>query len=172
MSSRKGAAKERELVHRLQDLGCVAHRVPLSGAMKGYPEDVVVDVGDEQLRLELKWRKNGESFTSVIRWFDDLAGPGKALLLDDFLVCDETEFAWWVKLANDYITSTSKLDVVPKSVSPRKTLQDWIGPADALVLRRGGRRTYFVCIPLYTELSTEDTARNRLHRWARSHREA
>lgn len=50
----KGINAERELVHLLEDLGVKSHRVPLSGAMANYKDDIVL--GDEST-IEVKRRK-------------------------------------------------------------------------------------------------------------------
>lgn len=54
MQRTKGINAERELVHLLEDLGIKAHRVPLSGAMANYKDDIVL--GDEST-IEVKRRK-------------------------------------------------------------------------------------------------------------------
>lgn len=51
---RKGINAERELVHLLEDLGMKAHRVPLSGAMANYKDDIVLE---DESTIEVKRRK-------------------------------------------------------------------------------------------------------------------
>ena len=54
MQRTKGINAERELVHLLEDLGVQAHRVPLSGAMANYKDDIIL--ADES-SIEVKRRK-------------------------------------------------------------------------------------------------------------------
>lgn len=54
-----GSRYEREFVQQCQDFGLVAQRVPLSGAMAGYPGDVIVS---DEIVIECKYRKNGTGF--------------------------------------------------------------------------------------------------------------
>lgn len=59
----KGARYERETVRDIQSWGLVAHRVPLSGAVDGYADDVVIEhptLGD--LRIECKRRAKIASY--------------------------------------------------------------------------------------------------------------
>ena len=66
-SRTKGGRLEREVVNLCKEMGLSAHRVPLSGAVKGYAGDVIV--GD--LRCEVKGRASGEGFTILERWLGD-----------------------------------------------------------------------------------------------------
>ncbi len=50
----KGINAERELVHLLEDLGVQAHRVPLSGAMANYKDDIILE---DESTVEVKRRK-------------------------------------------------------------------------------------------------------------------
>ena len=52
----KGARYERELVQHLCQHGLPASRVPLSGAVDGYADDVRVCLGETELRIEAKRR--------------------------------------------------------------------------------------------------------------------
>lgn len=67
-SRRKGNRVESLIVSMHQDAGVVARKVPLSGAMPGYPGDVVVA---DHFRCEVKARKNGEGFAVIERWLGD-----------------------------------------------------------------------------------------------------
>ena len=68
-SRRKGSRIERELVHRHQDAGIPAERVPLSGAAGGsYTGDLRIQ-GD--LKAEVKARAGGEGFKTLERWLGD-----------------------------------------------------------------------------------------------------
>jgi len=55
----KGINAERELVHLLEDLGVQAHRVPLSGAMANYKDDIVLE---DESTVEVKRRKKISAF--------------------------------------------------------------------------------------------------------------
>ena len=54
-SRNKGYRYENELVHKFQDLGIVAHRVPLSGACTGYKDDLILM---DKYPVEAKRRKS------------------------------------------------------------------------------------------------------------------
>ena len=64
----KGSRVELEIVNRLLEAGIPAHRIPLSGAVKEYPGDVLC-AGN--IRLEIKARANGEGFAVLERWLGD-----------------------------------------------------------------------------------------------------
>ncbi len=53
-SRRKGVRAEQTVVNILKAAGLDARRVPLSGAAEGYPGDVKVMKGGEELTLEVK----------------------------------------------------------------------------------------------------------------------
>jgi hypothetical protein len=92
-SRSKGLRAEREIVHLCRDAGFEAHRVPLSGAVREYPGDLMID----GLRAEVKARGNGSGFSLLERWL------GKNDLL--FLRRDRSEpmvvLSWttWARLA-------------------------------------------------------------------------
>jgi len=67
-SKAKGSRFERAIVHKLQDLGLPAARTPLSGALKEYPNDVVFELRDREVRVECKKRANGEGFKTLEKW--------------------------------------------------------------------------------------------------------
>lgn len=85
----KGARAEREIVNLLRDKGIEARRVPLSGAARGFPDDVIVTTRKRQVwnpaglstrittkkdeeRFEVKARADG--FKLLYRWIDDSYG--------------------------------------------------------------------------------------------------
>ena len=60
----KGYRYENELVHKFQDLGVIAHRVPLSGACEGYKDDLVLM---DKYNIEAKRRaKLNQMFYDVL----------------------------------------------------------------------------------------------------------
>ena len=62
----KGARREREFVHRLQDAGIPAERVPLSGAAGGqFSGDIRFA---DQYLAECKARKDGSGFKTIEGW--------------------------------------------------------------------------------------------------------
>ena len=66
MSRDKGQRLEREIVHRLQEAGIPAERVPLSGAAGGsYTGDILVA---DTYTAEVKARASGEGFATIDRW--------------------------------------------------------------------------------------------------------
>lgn len=68
-SRQKGDAYERRVVAWHGEAGISAERVPLSGAMPGYPGDVIV--GQERWRGEVKARKAANGFKKVAEWLGD-----------------------------------------------------------------------------------------------------
>ena len=71
----KGARVEREFVHRLKDANVECDRVPLSGAVGGnYSGDLTLRLppcDKTALRAEVKCRKNGTGWTTLIKWLGD-----------------------------------------------------------------------------------------------------
>lgn len=65
----KGARRERELVAWLIKYGIPAHRVPLSGAQRGYPDDVIAGFPSGEVRIEVKARSQG--FKRIYGWLAD-----------------------------------------------------------------------------------------------------
>ena len=58
----KGNRFERELVNDLKAAGLDAYRIPLSGSMRGFKQDVVIRLVNRDLTIEAKCRRNGFSF--------------------------------------------------------------------------------------------------------------
>jgi len=75
-SKRKGSRYERRIVNDHQDEEIVCMRVPHSGAMAGYPGDVIIE---DTWQGEVKARKEARGFKKVRDW---LAG-------NDFLFLQE-----------------------------------------------------------------------------------
>lgn len=68
MSRDKGARREREFVHRLNESGIPAERVPLSGAAGGsFGGDIRIGDG---FVAECKARKNGAGFATLEGWLE------------------------------------------------------------------------------------------------------
>jgi hypothetical protein len=72
----KGYRVEREMVLKLQAEGIGAERVPLSGGAGGsYTGDIIIrkeKAGQyEELRAEVKARKNGEGFKTLEDWLGE-----------------------------------------------------------------------------------------------------
>lgn len=128
---RKGSRYEREFVERCQDAGLVAHRVPLSGAMAGYPDDVVVA---DQWRIECKYRSNGSGFKKLYDWLAghellELHTPDAPLLV--------MELSTWCKRRMKELDGLS----VTHEAHQRRTgltfsmLRRWVGESDYLAVR-------------------------------------
>ena len=58
----KGNRFECELVNELRAAGLDAHRIPLSGSMRGFKGDVQIRLGGRTLTLEAKSRASGFAF--------------------------------------------------------------------------------------------------------------
>lgn len=71
-SKDKGYRAEVAVVNLAKSFGLAAHRVPFSGAIMGYPDDVVLRYpdGDEE-RGEVKCR--GDGFANLYHWLEDVA---------------------------------------------------------------------------------------------------
>jgi Holliday junction resolvase len=68
MSRRKGAVIEREIVNKHLELGIPALRVPLSGAARGFKDDVRIEgIGT----AEVKARANGNGFAQLEKWLGE-----------------------------------------------------------------------------------------------------
>lgn len=65
MQRRKGAVIEREIVNRHLELGINALRVPLSGAARGFKDDVQIELLGT---CEVKARASGEGFKTLEAW--------------------------------------------------------------------------------------------------------
>lgn len=70
-AKRKGTVEERAIVHAIRTLkGWDAKRVPLSGAVEGFPGDVILYApGGRRFRVESKVRAQG--FKQLRRWLGD-----------------------------------------------------------------------------------------------------
>jgi len=74
----KGQRVEYKVLHRLQDAGIPAEKLPLSGQLGGkYRGDLMVA---DSFRAEVKARKSGEGFAVLERW---LGGHDLLLLVRD-----------------------------------------------------------------------------------------
>jgi hypothetical protein len=77
-SKRKGNGFEREVVRALRRAGVAAGRVPLSGQLPGFEDDVSVPVRGVERKLQ--YRRRRSSFTSL---YDALAGHFGLVVRDD-----------------------------------------------------------------------------------------
>jgi len=85
-----GSRYEREFVALCQDAGLVAQRVPLSGAMKNYPGDVIVS---DELTIEVKYRKGGAGFKRLMDWSDSAHRTQGCIQVGRLLVMP---IEWWI----------------------------------------------------------------------------
>lgn len=69
-SKRKGDRYEREIVNALLHVGISARRVPLSGAVAGYPGDVEIQLGGRWLLGQCKISSDGSGYRKIISSFD------------------------------------------------------------------------------------------------------
>lgn len=72
MSGRKSRSKgyraENNLVHELKRQGIESKRVPCSGAVRGFKGDLIVSVGNRDVSIEVKCRK--DEFKPIYALFD------------------------------------------------------------------------------------------------------
>jgi Holliday junction resolvase len=130
-SKSKGSRYEREFVERCQDAGLVARRVPLSGAMAGYPDDVVVA---DTWRIECKYRAKGTGFKSLYRWLGEHEAIDvkakwstlRVMRLEDWCLARVAEI--------DGTTRPVKAED-HESSSAFSTLTKWIGESHYLAVR-------------------------------------
>lgn len=136
-AKRKGSAYEREFVQKCIELGHKAKRVPLSGAMKEYKDDVVVGENDSQFRVECKYRADGSNFKRLHGWMPD---PGAALILPEsgLMVLHLVD---WLNSLDD----PPAMRFETKKVTKQSGLLDWLGEADALAVRKP-RAPWLVCV--------------------------
>lgn len=130
MSGRKGSVYEREFVRLVQDAGLVARRVPLSGAMQGYDDDVVVC---DEYRIECKYRKKACGFKRLHDWM----GTADVLVLPDSGLVVYT-LAAWLELIRAEVDGTPapELTTITKRVTRQQGLLGWLGSAHYLAVRR------------------------------------
>jgi hypothetical protein len=133
-SKSKGSSYEREFVQRVQDAGLPARRVPLSGAMAGYKDDVVVC---DDFRIECKFRRDGAGFSRLHGWIEGMNAlelPASGLIV--------MKFENWIALTRrrvdtaDHTLELTEGRIGSLEVSAQKGLLGWLGEADALALRR------------------------------------
>tara|TARA_R100000544_G_C2169051_1_gene31316 strand:+ start:148 stop:510 length:363 start_codon:yes stop_codon:yes gene_type:complete len=91
-SKRKGYRVENELVKYLNRKGIDAKRQPLSGALADFPHDI--SIKNPNLILEVKARKTGSGFKTILNWMgkadalvmkQDYDDPIVAMRMDVFL---------------------------------------------------------------------------------------
>jgi hypothetical protein len=71
MQRDKGYRVENNLVHKHQALGVGAERVPLSGGAGGsYTGDLILSVGEETFRAEVKARARAAGWVTIKNWLD------------------------------------------------------------------------------------------------------
>lgn len=139
----RGSSYEREFVQECIELGRLARRVPLSGAMKEYKDDVVVGEGDQQQRVECKYRSDASNFKRLHSWHP---GPGQVLVLPRSGL-EVYHLADWL----DIVAARARgeelvlFDATFKDVTRQSGLLDWLGDADALAVRRP-RHPWLICI--------------------------
>ena len=112
----KGNRFERGIVAALRDAGLDAFRVPLSGSMRGFKQDVIIRRPGSQLTIEAKSR--GRGFTFIYKSIE-----GADLLA---IKADRSEPLIVLRLA-DYAALLSQLDGAvsqqPASSIPKATKQ-------------------------------------------------
>lgn len=141
-AKRKGSAYEREFRDRCRQSGLLAERVPLSGAMAGYPDDVVVE---DFFRVECKFRADG--FKRIYGWAEGL----------DVLVLPESGLTCYSMEAWARAIKARKKGVAPfflhmgvKHATPQKVVLGYLGEASALAIR-ARRRPWLVLMPHIVE---------------------
>jgi len=65
-SRQKGDRAERQIVELFREVGLDAHRIPLSGAVPGFKNDIEIRFGNRTLRGESKVRQS--QFGLIYRW--------------------------------------------------------------------------------------------------------
>ena len=94
---RKGSYHENKILEWLQEIGFKAKKQPLSGQLGGeYRGDILIDIGEDQLVVEVKYRDKG-SFPSPFSVLEDRdlaiyrrkTGTPKSVLIIDTEVFEE-----------------------------------------------------------------------------------
>jgi Holliday junction resolvase len=98
-SKDKGTRGERDFVVRLKREGITAKRVPLSGAMAGYKNDIILDYLGKDIECEVKLRADG--FKELYKWIKPVQVLFvKANRLEGLAVLRLKDFAQLLRLAN------------------------------------------------------------------------
>ena len=134
----KGSSYEREFVRICIESGLSARRVPLSGAMAGYPDDVVVE---DIFRVECKYRKKG--FKRIYEWSE---GWKVMVLPESGLTLYRIDA--WTEIVAAMINGGPHPGFLhtTKNVTPQRTLLGWLGESDALGIR-AAHRPWYVAMP-------------------------
>lgn len=114
-SKDKGTRGERDFVSRLKKEGITARRVPLSGAMAGYKNDIILDWLGTDEDSEVKLRADG--FKELYKWIK----PVKILFVkanrqEGLAVIRLTDFAKLLRLANQSVPQVDS-QPIPESLN-------------------------------------------------------
>lgn len=131
MSKRKGSRWERKFVAACQDHGLVAQRVPLSGAMDGYPGDVVVS---DSILVECKYRRKGSGFKRLYDW---IAGHDRLAVMGDGVVLFVRRLSEWADLVRDEPPAVDSMQTWPSKTSGSSftAVRNWVGECAWLAVR-------------------------------------
>lgn len=113
-SKDKGTRGERDFVVRLKREGIAAKRVPLSGAMTGYKNDIILDWLGTDEDSEVKLRADG--FKELYKWIK----PVKVLFVkanrqEGLAVIRLKDFAQLLRLANQSVAQAN-IQPTPESL--------------------------------------------------------
>lgn len=118
-SKDKGTRVERYFVNKLLQGGLTAKRVPLSGAMRDYKDDIILEWLGENIQAEVKARADG--FKEIYKWI----APVKVLFLkanrkDGLAVIRLNDFAELLRMANlgYYYDTASSAAKTPENFIP------------------------------------------------------
>lgn len=119
-SKDKGARGERHFVNFLNEQGIAAKRVPLSGAMKNFPNDITIDAMGGTFQVEVKLRADG--FKEIYKWIK----PADVLFIkanrqEGLAVLRLSDFAELLKTAD----TAHKASLIPP-IMPAYVAADWL----------------------------------------------
>ena len=128
----KGDRFEFQVVRELKEAGYAAHRVPLSGAVEGYPGDVRIDLPDRVWLLQCKISASGSSGgrTVVTRFLHDAAIGRIITKHGTYIGLSRKYFFWLLKGERPWIANMPEMNTSGTGIS------NDIEGHDALVFRR------------------------------------
>ncbi len=138
----KGDRFEYQIVAELNTAGLTAHRVPLSGAVKGYPGDIKVTTptGDWILQCKISARANESGRTAVIRFLHDV-GIGRVYAEGEtYLALQQDRFLGLMRGELPEVVN------MPEMKTKGGQIAQAIAGHDALVFRRDGVKTWYALV--------------------------
>ena len=138
----KGDRFEFQVVRELNEAGFEAHRVPLSGAVKGYPGDVNVKApsGTWILQCKINSRQNESGRTAVIKLLHDVVIGRVSTEKGVYFAMQRDVFLGWMRGEVPSVVN------MPLMKTKGTQIADAIEGHDALVFRRDGVTAWYALV--------------------------